>query len=352
MTPLIHLSLILAIWVLCQLFPRRHSVHVLTLTGFMGLCLFAPVAAGFIVLICIQAVFLVQVLKGLARSSNWRKYGAYLLLLNLFFVDIHHWLLSMPVVTLAISFSVIRVFMTTKHLLSSRKALHPTDAYWIFPAGFFLPAIVIGPVFSGTLLRDQFRGGAQAPVVLRDARLVLQGLVLAVLVAPYFGNLTKELGELPEIWGLETETVFVAVLFFLQLFAAFWGQSLIAEHTTRFFGYELPVNFDRPWKARTIKEFWARWHRSIAGFVVQYIFLPLQLRGVPPRLATITAFVFMGLWHNLSLGYLVWGLVHGVLMAFGSDRPANNRTRRFFTRIGLWGIVIFLSWFANYGPWS
>ena len=326
--------------------PRRHGVHVLGVSGLVAVAIYAPVAAIFILLTVLEACAMVLFFRGFNRSSNWRKYGPYLLLLNLLFVDIHIRILAMPVATLAISFSTIRIFMTAKRLLSSRKKIPTSQTYWIFPAAFYLPAIVIGPVFSGTDLRDQHKAGGEAQVELRDYRMILQGLVLVILVSPAFGETADWIAGL----GLDRYAGDWMFLF-LQLFAAFWGQSLIAEHTSRFFGYRLPVNFDRPWKARTIKEFWGRWHRSMAQFVLQYVFLPLNLRGMSPKLATVAAFVFMGLWHNLSAGYFVWGVCHGVLLAY-SQPPHENRLRRNANRVMLWVIVISLSWFANYGPVS
>ena len=334
MQPLQHLILILLAWCLCQVLPRRAAAHVLGVVGLVSVAIFAPVAAGFILLSVLEASIMVIGLARLKRSSNWRKYCPYLLLVNFLFVDFHYWILAMPVATVAISFSTIRIFMTAKQLLSSRKKMPLSDVYWIFPAAFFLPAIVIGPVFSGTLLRDQNQADSFKSVELRDYRMVLQGLVLVILVSPAFGSAAV-------IWPF----------MFIQLFAAFWGQSLIAEHTSRFFGYHLPVNFDHPWKAHNIKEFWARWHRSMAQFVLRYIFLPLNLKGVSPKIATVVAFVFMGIWHNLTLGYFAWGLCHGLLLAYGGD-VSDNQFRRTATRVLMWVVVISLSWFANYGPVS
>ncbi len=346
MEPLQHVILLFTAMALCQFLPRRQSVHVLGFAGLGALAIFAPAAAVFLFFTVIEAIIMVTMFGKLDRGSTWRQYGPYLLLFNLFFVDLHIWLLNMPVATLAISFSTIRIFMTIKQLLSSRKKLPFSDCYWIFAAAFFLPAIVIGPVFSGTSLRDQYRDGALENVALRDYRMVLQGLILVILVSPFFGKIAEYVSRLgpdflPTDWPL----------LFLQLFAAFWGQSLIAEHMSRFFGYRLPINFDHPWKADTIKDFWARWHRSMANFVLQYIFLPLNVKGVSPKLATIAAFTFMGLWHNLSLGYFVWGLCHGLLLAYG--RPTFGLTHlRHTQRVLLWIIIISLSWFANYGPVS
>jgi len=298
MQPLEHLILILLAWCLCLPLPQRFNIFVLTCVGIFSVLIFASAAAIFILICAAEATVMVLYFRNLNRNSNWRKYGPYLLFLNLLFVDLHQWILLMPIATMAISFSIVRIFMTAKQLLGSRKKLPPEDMCWILVAAFYLPAVVIGPVFSGTDLRDQHRSVVKEKVVLRDYRMVLQGLVLAVLVSPGFGQISTSL-EQKGFDAVGADWPFL----FLQLFAAFWGQSLISEHTSRFFGYRLPVNFDHPWKARTIKEFWARWHRSMAQFVLQYIFLPLTLRGISPKLATVAAFVFMGVWHNLTIGY-------------------------------------------------
>ena len=334
-SPLQHLVLLLALWVPCQFFAPRHSVHVLAVGGLIAATFYAPIAALVIAATILEAVLLVIILGRLPRQSGLRQFGAYVLLLNLLFVDVHDLVLNINVATLGISFSTIRIFMTAKNILSSRKALPMRDMYWIFVSGFYLPALIIGPIFSGLDLKKQHDAAAPVAVSLRDGRMVLQGLVLSVLVATACAIIGQA----------------IAPFLFLSLFAAFWGQSLIAEHSSRFFGYRLPVNFNHPWKAKTPQDFWARWHKSMAQFVLQYIFLPLNLRGLSPQLATITAFVFMGLWHNLSLGYFVWGLCHGVMLAFGPKEPAEG-IRGLLMQVGLWVAVIGLSLFANYGAYS
>ena len=340
MTPLIHLMLILAAWALCQALPRKMYIPVLTVMGALAIGIFAPVALIFILVSSLEAALLVRLLVRLDRGSGLRKWGLYALLPNLLFVDFNALLLGMPVATLAISFSLIRIFMTARQILTSRKGFDRSELVWIFAAAFYLPAIVIGPVFAGQDLRKQHRAADWPAPTLRDARMVLQGLVLSIVVAAWFFRYADVL--LPPL---------TAVFLFLSLFAAFWGQSLIAEHSSRFFGIHLPVNFDHPWKARSIKDFWQRWHRSMAQFVLQYIYLPLNLRGLNPRLATVAAFAFMGVWHNVSAGYLVWGICHGLLLVYAPE-PDDRRLRNLIIRVGTWIAVISLSWFANYGPWS
>lgn len=338
-SPLQHLFILLFAWLICQVIKTRDSVHVLTVLGGLACVVYAPVAALVIALVILQGVLWVSVLCRLERSSKWRQYGPYLLLPNLLWVDFDNLLLGLNVATLGISFSTIRIFMTTKQLVSARKPPQTAESYWIAVSGFYLPALVIGPVFSGLDLRKQYDARTDVQVELRDHRMILQGLILAILVSPFLAAPMNAPSQLP--------IMFAAPLLFLQLFAAFWGQSLIAEHSSRLFGYRLPVNFDRPWQATTPKDFWARWHRSMAQFVLQYIFLPLNLLGVGPRLATIAAFVFMGLWHNLSIGYMIWGVCHGIMLAFSPNEMPSG-PRAILMRLGLWVVVITLSYIANY----
>jgi len=335
--PLTHVIALLMTLVVSGPVAHRYRPFLAAGAGFVFLTLFAPTASLFLLFSIAEVWCICRLVDKRPRNDNWRKYAPYLLLLNLFFVDFHALLLGWYVQTVGISFALIRLFMTAKQLVSSRKDLRSEYGRWLFTATFYLPAIIIGPIFSGLDLRKQALAGEQ-PLkrVSRTYRHLFSGLVLAVLVAPYFGDMI--------VYGL-------AALLppFLMLFAAFWGQSLIAENSSRLMGYRLPQNFNKPWLASDIRDFWRRWHVSMAQFIMQYIYLPLTLRGVSPRKATVAAFLFMGLWHKVAPGYLLWGLGHGLLMALwppaSADRPRwFNWVERTVTLIA----VICLSYVANY----
>ena len=346
--PLAHFLFILLAWVLLFLARFRYCAEILGIMGAILVFVYSPVAMIFILLTALEAAMLVWLLLRLPRSNPWRKYLSYIILVNLFFVDFHELALGFPVSILAISFSTVRIFMTARDILSERKA-QPGGRYkWIPVSAFYLPAVVIGPVFSGLILREQNGATIKPELSLQNHRLLLQGLVLSTMVASYFSTISQQ-PVFMETLALQ------AIVMFLLLFSSFWGQSLIAEQSSLFFGYRIPQNFDQPWKAKSIKDFWSRWHRSMAGFVMQYIFLPLQLRGVHPKLATILAFVFMGLWHNVSVGYLLWGIVHGICLSFWPESSASGWKRRAFdwsSILATWAVVIGMSYTANYSGLS
>lgn len=343
--PLSHLCFILAAWLVCLGLRFRASEVILAVGGVAFLLVYAPLAAGWIALTAAEGCALFLAFRNREREDGWRKYGAYLVLPNFLAVDVHPLVMGFNAETLAISFSTIRIFMTTKQLLSARKPEAASATGWVFVSGFYLPALLIGPVFSGLDLRKQKREGMPYVATLRDTRLLLQGFMLAALANPAAGIVIDAMKD-PHRYDLPA--IAAAPILFLQLFTAFWGQSLIAEHSSRYFGYVLPVNFDMPWRATDIRDFWQRWHRSMAQFVMQYIFLPLNLKGIPPKVATVAAFVFMGLWHNLTPGYLLWGLGHGLLLANWPKEELTGIKRSLGTLL-TWIVVISLSYMANFG---
>ena len=342
MDPLEHLLFILVAWTAQSFSPPFLISWILPIFGFLFLLIYSPVACMWVLLVAIEATAIVFICQNLSRKSPWRKYLPYLILPQFLFVDLHPIALGFSVETLAISFSTIRIFMTAKQLLGSRVKEEKSQCGWIFAAAFFLPALIVGPVFSGTSLRKCHRNPGSVQTNITDVRLIIAGLIMAAFANPAIGFAMSSISTTTGIplWSL-------APFLFIQLFLGFWGQSLIAEHSSKLCGYSLPLNFNQPWLAVDIKDFWSRWHRSMAAFIMQYIYLPLTLNGISPRSATLFAFLFMGIWHNLAPGYIIWGIVHGMLMVYWPFTTYKNLSR-IMTLIS----VISLSYIANYGALS
>jgi D-alanyl-lipoteichoic acid acyltransferase DltB (MBOAT superfamily) len=128
-----------------------------------------------------------------------------------------------------------------------------------------------------------------------------------------------------------------AIGFTLQIYFDFSGYSDMALGLGRLFGVKLPANFDSPLKARSIIEFWARWHITLARFLTAYVYNPLVMRATRQRLAkrlpiqvgpgaspsafvqmlavpTILTMLLSGLWHGAGYLFLLWGLMHGIYL--------------------------------------
>ena len=103
----------------------------------------------------------------------------------------------------------------------------------------------------------------------------------------------------------------------MQIYFDFSGYSDMAIGLGRMFGFSLPENFDRPYSASSVTEFWRRWHMTLTGFFRDYIYIPLggNRKGkVRTALNRLLVFFVTGLWHGAGVGFVLWGLLHGALM--------------------------------------
>jgi D-alanyl-lipoteichoic acid acyltransferase DltB (MBOAT superfamily) len=113
-------------------------------------------------------------------------------------------------------------------------------------------------------------------------------------------------------------TVWLALMFSGQIFADFAGYSSIARGLAYLLGYRLPINFNAPYIAGSLKNFWERWHITLSSWLRDYLYVPLggNRKG---RLRTyvnlMLVMVLGGLWHGAAYTYVVWGAIHGVALA-------------------------------------
>ena len=94
----------------------------------------------------------------------------------------------------------------------------------------------------------------------------------------------------------------------------------IAIGLAHVFGFELPVNFDHPYLARDMRDFWRRWHISLSSWLRDYLYIPLGGRKHRVRNVMITM-LLGGLWHGTSWNFLLWGAMHGLLLLVPMRRP-------------------------------
>jgi alginate O-acetyltransferase complex protein AlgI len=181
----------------------------------------------------------------------------------------------------------------------------------------FFPHVVAGPIAQSTHLLPQFRE-THAPDyerLGRGMRQIMWGLFQKLVVADNLGMFVDSVyGDIRLYSG---STLMIATLFFsVQLYSDFAGYSNIALGSARLMGFELLPNFDRPYLAGNLAEFWRRWHISLSRWLAGNIHKPVavMLRANPKTgvvVSIMTTFVLCGLWHGASWNYLCWGLLHG-----------------------------------------
>ncbi len=110
-----------------------------------------------------------------------------------------------------------------------------------------------------------------------------------------------------------------ALAYCLQIYFDFSGYSDMAIGLASMFGFDILENFNYPYSAVSIRDFWKRWHISLTSWFQQYVYIPLggnRISGARTILNRITVFFLSGLWHGANFTYILWGLWHGGLMMF------------------------------------
>ncbi len=116
------------------------------------------------------------------------------------------------------------------------------------------------------------------------------------------------------------QLLFATVCFAVQIYCDFSAYSDIARGSARFLGIELMQNFNAPYLARSVRDFWRRWHISLSGWLRDYLYFPLGGSRVAPWrhcLNILIVFLVSGLWHGAALTFVFWGLMHGLYQVIG-----------------------------------
>ena len=113
--------------------------------------------------------------------------------------------------------------------------------------------------------------------------------------------------------GLSPLTLWIVLVgLFVQLYCDFAGYSNLAIGVSALFGFRIAENFHSPLLARNPAEFWKRWHISLSSWCQEYVYLPMLGRTRNAYIGILSTFTVMGLWHDVSLHWLCWGLMHAV----------------------------------------
>ena len=186
----------------------------------------------------------------------------------------------------------------------------------------FFPRLISGPIERAEHLIPQFR---QIPTMdasrLSSAlRLVLWGMFKKVVVADRLAVYVNEVYGQP---GDHTGWTVVIATFFsaAHIYADFSGYSDMAVGVARLFDLDVIQNFQQPYLASSVSDFWRRWHVSLSSWLRDYIYIPLGGNRVPPwrrSLNVLITFLVSGLWHGAAWTFVLWGLLHGVYLVLES----------------------------------
>lgn len=215
----------------------------------------------------------------------------------------------------------------------------------------FFPHLVAGPIVRPRELLPQFdteRDPASVDIG-QAARLIFRGLFKKVVVSSFLAaNLVDPVFSDPHPYG--TIDVLLAIYgYAIVIYADFSGYTDIAIGVAELLGFRFPVNFDAPYTATSLRDFWRRWHMTLSRWLRDYLYIPLGgSRGSPGatyRNIMITM-LLGGLWHGAGWTFLVWGAIHGVGQVIGharSRREPSASERTWLKRLATFHVVC-LAW--------
>lgn len=240
-----------------------------------------------------------------------------------FFVDnINHVLdtsfeLKHIVLPLGISFFT---FQQMSYLVDSYRG--QTKDYGFIEYALFVvyfPQLIAGPIVLHNEMIPQFRDTSKRKIdytnISKGIYIFALGLFKKVMIADTFGKAVGwGFGQVSSLSSMEA--IIVSLAYSFQLFFDFSGYCDMAIGIGYLFNIELPQNFNSPYKATSIVDFWSRWHMSLTRFLRQYVYFPLggSKKGtVRTYINIMIVFLVSGIWHGANWTFIIWGLLHGAL---------------------------------------
>lgn len=193
----------------------------------------------------------------------------------------------------------------------------------------FFPQIIQGPIPRYEQLGNQLFEGHSFDdrKLMRGIQLIIWGFFLKFMIADKAGIVVDTVFDGFE--GYRGLFVLIAgVLYSLQLYTDFLACVTLSQGMAMLFGIELIDNFNHPYFADSIKDFWRRWHISLSSWLRDYIYIPLggnRKGALRKNINLLATFVVSGIWHGGGFKYLFWGMMHGIYQVVESLVPYFSR---------------------------
>lgn len=211
----------------------------------------------------------------------------------------------------------------------------------------FFPQLVAGPIVMHSELVPQMQDKEKKKANYENLSLGLYALALGlgkkVLLADTLSKIVNV--GYADISSLNGISAFIIMTSYtLQIYFDFSGYCDMALGMSKMFNIDLPINFNSPYKAKSVTEFWGRWHLTLTRFFTQYVYIPLggNRKGkVRTYRNTLIVFFLSGIWHGANWTFILWGVIHGIFMTMEKViKDCGKMTRKIWGIIG--GLYVFL----------
>jgi alginate O-acetyltransferase complex protein AlgI len=186
----------------------------------------------------------------------------------------------------------------------------------------FFPLLISGPITRAQLFLPQINSisNINKENINQGLYFILKGIIKKAIIADYLGLYVNIVFSVPGGYtGFEN---LMAILgFAMQLYYDFSGYTDIAIGISMILGFDIGINFNRPYTATSITEFWRRWHISLYDWLRDYIYTPLtyflrKWKMTGSIISMIITFVICGIWHGAAMKFILWGLLYGIALSW------------------------------------
>ncbi|MEZ4489175.1 MAG: MBOAT family O-acyltransferase [Cyanobacteriota/Melainabacteria group bacterium] len=256
------------------------------------------------------------------------------------------------ILPLAISFFT---FEFIHYLFDIYRGNKPIDSFILFAlfAAFF-PTQIAGPIKRYPDFAAQMKKDKPLRLSYFDTGipLIVIGLAKKILIADNLAVFVDMGYKVPGAFGAPELWLF-AYAFAFQIYFDFSGYTDVARGSARLFGYDIPINFNMPYIANNMSNFWHRWHISLSTWLRDYLFIPLGGSRGSKWITNRNLFLTMtlgGLWHGASWNFVVWGIYHGLALVvhreFSELKNSIKPLKNFFESKAGKAFSIFLTFHA------
>jgi D-alanyl-lipoteichoic acid acyltransferase DltB (MBOAT superfamily) len=250
-------------------------------------------------------------------------------------------------------YSLMVIGYLTEVYRGKEKACDNLLDYTLFVA--FFPQVIAGPIGRSKDLLQQYEKELQFDLsqIRAGFLMVLIGFFEKMVLADNINLFVTTVYE----GDYEGFAVILAILLYsLVIYFDFAGYSLIAIGCAKMLGVRLMENFNAPYLACSLQEFWRRWHISLSTWLRDYVYIPLggNRKGTVRRdFNTMVLFVLSGAWHGATAGFVLWGAVHGLFMVIGKRTQTirqklvgkfQKKERYIWLQRGLVYLLVSLAW--------
>lgn len=229
-------------------------------------------------------------------------------------VQLETWNLILPIGISFYTFQIISYLVDVyRRETKAEKSLISLGTYLCM-----FPQLIAGPIVNYHLIQEQLHKRKHSMVKVESGLKVFAlGLAYKVLLANRVGHLWTEVTAIG-YESISTPLAWISIVAYsLQLYFDFYGYSLMAIGLGRMMGFDFPQNFNNPYMAVSMTDFWRRWHMTLGGWFREYVYIPLggNRGGFAKTVRNMfVVWLLTGLWHGASWNFVLWGLLLFVLL--------------------------------------